>query len=78
MIFKRKIGPKGKVEIPQELRELLNIRLGSEVLIEVRNDEIVIRNLIGEEFLKKFIDTPKKFFKKMDFKHTYDQQYEGS
>jgi len=77
MIIKRKVGPKGQVVIPKDVRELLNIKPGSEVLIEVRNDEIIIRsNLNGQEFLKKFIATPKKLTKKIDFKHLYDKQYE--
>ena len=77
MIIKRKVGPKGQVVIPKDVRELLNIKPGSEVLIEVRNDEIIIRsNLNGQEFLKKFIETPKKLSKKIDFKKVYDKQYE--
>ncbi len=77
MIIKRKVGPKGQVVIPKDVRELLNIKPGSEVLIEIRDDEIVIRsNLNGQEFLKKFIETPKKLSKKIDFKQIYDKQYE--
>lgn len=77
MIIKRKVGPKGQVVIPKDVRELLNIKPGSEVLIEIRKDEIVIRsNLNGQEFLKKFTETPKKLSKKIDFKHIYDKQYE--
>ena len=77
MIIKRKVGPKCQVVIPKDVRELLNIKPGSEVLIEIRDDEIVIRsNLNGQEFLKKFIETPKKLSKKIDFKQIYDKQYE--
>jgi AbrB family looped-hinge helix DNA binding protein len=77
MIIKRKVGPKGQVVIPKDVRELLNIKPGSEVLIEIRNDEIVIRsNLSGQEFLKKFTETPKKLSKKIDFKQINDKQYE--
>ncbi len=77
MIIKRKVGPKGQIIIPKDVRELLNIKPGSEVLIEICNDEIIIRsNLSGQEFLKKFTETPKKLSKKIDIKHINDKQYE--
>ena len=73
MIIKRKVGPKGQVVIPKDIRELLNIKPGSEILIEIRNNEIVIRsNLNDQEFLKQFVETPKKLVKKIDLKHIYD------
>ena len=77
MIIKRKVGPKGQVVIPKDVRELLNIKPGSEILIEIRENEIVIRSALkDQDFFEKFIKTPKKLAKKIDLKQIYDKQYE--
>ncbi len=76
MIIKRKVGPKGQVVIPKDARELLNIKPGSEILIEIGENEIIIRLAIkNQDFLEKFIETPRKLTKKVDFKKIYDDQY---
>ena len=77
MIIKRKVGPKGQVVIPKDVRKLLNIKPGSEILIEIRENEIVIRSALkDQDFFEKFIKTPKKLAKKIDLKQIYDKQYE--
>jgi AbrB family looped-hinge helix DNA binding protein len=43
--LKSKLGPKGQAVIPKEIRELMGIRLGSEVVFEVRGDEVVVKAL---------------------------------
>jgi len=43
--LKSKIGPKGQAVIPKEIRELMGIRPGSEVVFEVRGDEVVVKPL---------------------------------
>ncbi len=55
MIIKRKVGPKGQVVIPKDIRDLLNIHPGSEILIEFKGDAIIIRAALDEEtFLENF------------------------
>jgi AbrB family looped-hinge helix DNA binding protein len=77
MKIRMKVGPNGEVILPKDFMELLNIKPGGEILIEIRSNEIAIRsNLISQDFLKKFIVTPKKLSEKIDFKHIYDKQYE--
>ncbi len=76
MIIKRKLGPKGQVVIPKDARELLHIKPGSEILIEILENQIIIRPATdAKDFLQKFIKTPKKLDKKLDYKKLFDEQY---
>ena len=54
MIVKRIVGPKGQVVIPKDIREHLGVKPGSDVIFEVRENEVVIKpgkapeDLVGE------------------------------
>ncbi|MHA1273774.1 MAG: AbrB/MazE/SpoVT family DNA-binding domain-containing protein [Promethearchaeota archaeon] len=77
MKIRRKIGPKGQIVIPKDVRDMLNIRPGSEILIEIGENEITIRAAQDNaDFLNKFIQTPKKLAEKIDYKKILDEQYE--
>ncbi len=77
MIIRRKVGPKGQVVIPKDIRDLLEINPGSEVLIELSGNEIIIRAARkAENFLESFTKTPKKLKEKIDYKKLLDEQYE--
>jgi len=76
MIIKRKVGPKGQVVIPKDVRDALNIKPGSEVFIEIIEKEIRIRLSPDKKgFLKDFLETPEKLTEKIDFKKLYHEQY---
>ena len=76
MIIKRKVGPKGQVVIPKDVRDALNIKPGSEVFIEIIEKEIRIRLSPDKKgFLKDFLETPEKLTEKIDFKKLYYEQY---
>ncbi len=56
MIIKRSIGEKGQVVIPKDIRELLNLRSGENIVFEIKNSEVKLRK---EEDTKKILE---KFF----------------
>jgi AbrB family looped-hinge helix DNA binding protein len=39
---KKRVGPKGQILIPKPMREAIGIKPGVDVVIELRDDEIVI------------------------------------
>jgi AbrB family looped-hinge helix DNA binding protein len=45
----RRVDEKGRVTIPQSIREALHIDPGEEVAVELEDDRIVIRNRISRE-----------------------------
>jgi AbrB family looped-hinge helix DNA binding protein len=76
MILKRKLGPKGQIVIPKDIRDMLNIKPGSEIIFEIHENKITIRSAKnGKDFLKNFIKTPKKLKEPIDYKEVLDQQY---
>lgn len=38
----KKVGPKGQILIPNSMREALGLRPGVEVIVDMRDDEVVI------------------------------------
>lgn len=44
MIIKRKLGPDGQINIPKDVRKLLHIKSGSEIVMQIKDNEIIIRN----------------------------------
>lgn len=76
MIIKRKLGPKGQIVLPKDIRDMLGVKPGEDILIEVINDEIKIRSPIkNEEFLSNFYNVPKKLNKKVDIEKIIDEEY---
>jgi len=62
MGLSRKLGPKGQVVIPKNIRDFLNVKPGSEIVFEMANNETIIRptrpaTQLQEEYMT--IVTPK-------------------
>lgn len=58
--MKRKIGERGQVVIPKDIRKILGVRSGEEIVFEIINNKIEIKSEIDpEKFLEDFFDTPK-------------------
>ncbi|MHA1616195.1 MAG: AbrB/MazE/SpoVT family DNA-binding domain-containing protein [Candidatus Njordarchaeales archaeon] len=58
-----KVGPKGQIIIPKPLREAYNIREGGTVIIEPREDGILIKRMKSPEELVQWIKERKKRIK---------------
>ncbi|KIQ54874.1 AbrB/MazE/SpoVT family DNA-binding domain-containing protein [Meiothermus taiwanensis] len=42
-MVKRRVGSKGQITLPKQIRELLGLEPGGEVLLELRGGEVVLR-----------------------------------
>ncbi|MCS7138760.1 MAG: AbrB/MazE/SpoVT family DNA-binding domain-containing protein [Crenarchaeota archaeon] len=78
MRIKRKIGPKGQVVIPKVIREALGIQPGDEIIMEVREKELLMKpGLDPEEFVEEFCSPGrKKLTRKMDLEKIMEGEAE--
>ena len=77
MYITRMLGEKGQIVIPKDIREYFDLKRGSRLLSEVKNDEIIIRPQKDEEFAEEFCSIVKeKLTKKIDIKRLYHDQIE--
>ena len=78
MIIRRKVGPKGQIVIPKIVRESLGIQPGDEVLMEVREKELLIRPEVDpESFIEDFCSiAKKKLTRKIDLKRILEEEVE--
>ncbi|MHA1855405.1 MAG: AbrB/MazE/SpoVT family DNA-binding domain-containing protein [Promethearchaeota archaeon] len=76
MILKKKLGPKGQLLIPKDIRNFIGVKPGETVILEVIDDYIKIRaNNLQNKFLDDFMESPRKFKTKKDIKKIIEEQY---
>lgn len=69
MNIKRTVGEKGQVVVPKDIREHLGMKPGTEVIFEVRGEEVVLRpGLDPKKFVEDFCSIRKKVKKRMTLK----------
>ena len=71
MKLRGKVGPKGQAVIPKEIREMLGIEPGSEVIFEVTEGGVLLRRHTersDSEELANVVPRRKKLKRKADFK----------
>lgn len=54
MMQRTKIRKRGQITIPSKMRKNWNVREGSEVMIETRNDELIIHPVISDPIKEGF------------------------
>ncbi|HEX9341312.1 MAG TPA: AbrB/MazE/SpoVT family DNA-binding domain-containing protein [Thermoplasmata archaeon] len=78
--MKRKLGPKGQVVIPKDIRERLSLTEGAILNFEVEDDTIVVRpEPSPQEFVARFLSVKgKKLRKRVNWKSVLDDEYKDS
>ena len=73
---RKNVGPKGQVVIPKQLRDALGLKPGVEVVLELRNDEIVIsKPRIEGNYTEYFVSTSgPKLKKEVDIKKIIESE----
>lgn len=78
MRVRRRIGPKGQVVIPKVVREALGIQPGDEVVMEVREGELLIKpGLDPEKFVEEFCSVGKKLTQEVDLEEVIEEEVGG-
>ena len=77
--MKRKLGPKGQVVIPKDIRERLSLTEGAILDFEVEDNTILVRpEPSPEEFIERFLSVKgKKLRKRVDWKALLDDEYKA-
>jgi AbrB family looped-hinge helix DNA binding protein len=74
----RNVGPKGQVVIPKRMREALGLKPGVEVVLELRDKEIVIKKPeVNGSYAEYFMTTSAPKLKKLiDIKKLIEEEVE--
>jgi len=75
--MRRKLGSKGQVVVPKEIRERLGLGAGSTLTFEVSGDTILLRpEPTPEEIVQRFLSVKgRKRRKLVDWKSVLDDEY---
>ncbi len=61
MIFRRRVGSKGQVVIPKDVREHLGVKSDSKVVFEVSGNSVILRaDMEPEQWVEEFVSVGKK------------------
>lgn len=61
MQMKREVGQKGQIVLPKDVRDYLNIKPGSRIILEIRGTEVVLKpERTADDFVDYFSKTLKK------------------
>ncbi len=76
---KTKVGPKGQVVIPKDIRDKIGIKEYSEVIVDILDDSVIIKKLKPESvsYVDYYCTTySRKLKTKVDIKKITEEQYE--
>lgn len=73
----RNVGPKGQVVIPKRMRDTLGLKPGVELILEMRDQEIIIKKpQVRGSYTEYFITTSPKLKKRINIKELITQEAE--
>jgi AbrB family looped-hinge helix DNA binding protein len=73
--IRRKIGQKGQIVIPKIVRELLAVSPGDEIIMEVREKEVLIRPKVDPtKFVEDFCLAGRKLREKIDLERLLEEE----
>ncbi len=78
MIVRRRVGPKGQIVIPKVIREFLGMEPGTEVLLEVKEDRLIIRpSMDPVDFVNEFCSqVEEKLSEEVDLERILEEEVE--
>ena len=81
MLVKRLIGERGQFVVPKDVREQLGLRAGTEVIVEVKGNEMVVKpTKTPQEIVEEFCSSSRRIKIKGDpvkwIKRRLDEKYE--
>lgn len=76
--FERKVGPKGQIVIPNEIRKIVGVKPESKVYVTMEKERIIIRPKRGsiEEFLNIVPKEKRKKIKSKNLDKWYEEEME--
>jgi AbrB family looped-hinge helix DNA binding protein len=77
--FERKVGPKGQVVIPKEIRKIMGITPETKVYISLENGKIILRTKRREsieDFLRIIPDEKRRKITIKDVKRRLEEEFE--
>jgi len=75
--MKRRLGPKGQIVIPKEIRDSLGLKEGTSMVFSVEGDAVRMRQEpTPDDMLRRFLTVKgKKLRRKVDWKAVLDEEY---
>lgn len=75
--MKRKLGPKGQIVIPKDIRERFSLKEGATLTFEVAGNSILVKpEPSPEEIVARFLSVKgRKLRKRVDWKSALDEEY---
>jgi len=75
--MKRKVGPKGQIVIPKEIRDTLGLREGASLVFSLSGDVIELRSEpTAEQILRKFFTVKgKRTRRRVEWRTVLDEEY---
>jgi len=77
--IERKLGPKGQIVIPEEIRKAKGLKPGMTVVVDVEDSKIVVepKKMGIVEWLEEQVKKDGKVLGKIDWDKSYEEEFEA-